>query len=206
MEKQLIYRNAQQIEEEIQAITAIAAQLQENLNPIFAIAENEVNVQDLDFLFRDSRTFFVNILIPDNPTINGMAVSKAKMFDLLEIPENVKAIILQTESFVKNWEHVGKYLWSIEVVNNEIKIRESILQDIEKRNCVYIETEKGQAIYNAVTTMSTAMQIIKEQMGYSQFNIELMRKFFKINDDFVGSPKGYGKDTFDIEFSIFKGL
>lgn len=205
MEKQLIYRNAQQIEEEIQAITAIAAQLQENLNPLFAIAENEVNVQDLDFLFRDSRTFFVNILIPDNPTINGMAVSKAKMFDLLEIPENVKAIILQTESFVKNWEHVGKYLWSIEVVNNEIKIRESILQDIEKRNCVYIETEKGQAIYNAVTTMSTAMQTIKEQMGYSQFNIELMRKFFKINDDFVGSPKGY-RNTFDIEFSIFKGL
>ncbi|WP_434981551.1 hypothetical protein [Daejeonia sp. YH14] len=206
MEKQLIFRDARKIADETQTITAIAEKLQENLNPLFEIAETEINIADLDQLFSNPKAFFTNILVPDNPTINGMAISKAKMFDLLEIPESIKATILKTENFVKDWEHIGKYLWCIEVSNNEIKIKQSILQDIENRNTVYIETEKGETVYNAVIAMSTAMQTIKNSMGYSQFNIELFKKFFAVNDDFVGSPKGYGKDTFDINFSIFKGL
>lgn len=206
MQKQLIYKNTARIEEESLRLQGIAETLQESLTPLFAVAENPINMADLDILFRSPKDFFVSVLVPENPTINGMTVSKTKMFDLLEIPEHILATFTGVENFVKNWEHTGKYLYSLEIKDGLIQVKESILQSIEAQNSIYIETEKQTKIYNAVLSMDQSMKTIREVLGTSSFNLTLLKQMFKIDDSFDGMPKGYGNIVFDIDYNFFKSI
>lgn len=206
MQKQLIYKNTARIEEESLRLQGIAETLQESLTPLFAVAENPINMADLDILFRSPKDFFVSVLVPENPTINGMTVSKTKMFDLLEIPEHILATFTGVENFVKNWEHTGKYLYSLEIKDGLIQVKESILQSIETQNSIYIETEKQTKIYDAVLSMDQSMKTIREVLGTSSFNLTLLKQMFKIDDSFDGMPKGYGNIVFDIDYNFFKSI
>lgn len=206
MQKQLIYKNTARIEEESLRLQGIAETLQESLTPLFAVAENPINMADLDILFRSPKDFFVSVLVPENPTINGMTVSKTKMFDLLEIPEHILATFTGVENFVKNWEHTGKYLYSLEIKDGLIQVKESILQSIEAQNSIYIETEKQTKIYDAVLSMDQSMKTIREVLGTSSFNLTLLKQMFKIDDSFDGMPKGYGNIVFDIDYNFFKSI
>lgn len=204
MAKQLIFKDENRIIELQNEITEKLEFLQIHLAPVFALKPTPVNINDLNELCIDSKAFFTNILIPDGTEINGLNLNKTKLFEMLELPENVKNDILIIENFLKDWSNTGRYLQFMEVEENQLKVTAKYLAEIEAQNSIYIETEADKAIFNAVTTMQTNMQtILQNQKTANLFNIKLLKQLFIVGHDFDGSPTG-GKVVFDINYKYFR--
>ena len=204
MAKQLIFKDENRIIELQNEITEKLEFLQTHLAPVFALKPTPVNISDLNSLCIDSKAFFTDILIPDGTEINGLNINKTKLFEMLELPENVKNDIFIIEDFLKDWKNTGRYLQFMEVEENQLKVTEKYLAEIEAQNSIYIETEADKAIFNAVTEIKNNMEIIWEnKSGDYPFNLNLFKELFIVGDDFGGLPTG-GNYTFAINYKYFR--
>ncbi|WP_407509141.1 hypothetical protein [Elizabethkingia anophelis] len=203
MEKQLIYRDEFKINEAISEVQEKAEFLQENLNAIFELKKTPVNIADLDILFRNPTAFFIDIIVPEGSTINGLSLSKDKLFDLLALSDDIKINIRKIEDFIQNWSNTGKYLQYLEVKENQLKVKESYKSYLENQYSIFLKTEKDKNIYTAVIDMQKSMQTIVDNLESKQlFSLDLMKKIFKIGQDFSGIPTE-GREIFSINYQFF---
>ncbi|AQX13498.1 hypothetical protein [Elizabethkingia meningoseptica] len=203
MENQLIYRDESKINEAISEVQEKAEFLQENLNAIFELKKTPVNIADLDILFRNPTAFFIDIIVPEGSTINGLSLSKDKLFDLLALPDDIKINIRKIEDFIQNWSNTGKYLQYLEVKENQLKVKESYKSSLENQYSIFLKTEKDKNIYTAVIDIQKSMQTIVDNLESKQlFSLDLMKKIFKIGQDFSGIPTE-GREIFSINYQFF---
>lgn len=122
---------------------------QNYINKINALNIENVNFEpnDLKTLFSNPKIFFVTKLVTEPTTINGLTLDSSKVFDLLELPTELKKIISDIENDIIFRENDSKdnfYLYASDFLINAgiVEIKQTILDDWKNHFSIFLTTEK----------------------------------------------------------------
>lgn len=148
---------------------------------------------DLDKLINNPKMFFCDKIVNESIKVNGIKLNKEKIFDLMEIPENINNII-EYITRLKNNVIAGKQSLYIEnlnndftIINNEINISENTLSELRETHTIYLDSENQIKIFNLLTEIKEKIKTIKE-IDPRYYNIEdLFDDYYKVmgNSNFL---------------------
>ena len=148
---------------------------------------------DLDKLINNPKMFFCDKIVNESIKVNGIKLNKEKIFDLMEIPENINNII-EYITRLKNNVIAGKQSLYIEnlnndftIINNEINISENTLSELRETHTIYLDSENQIKIFNLLTEIKAKIKTIKE-IDPRYYNIEdLFDDYYKVmgNSNFL---------------------
>lgn len=148
---------------------------------------------DLDKLINSPKMFFCDKIVNESIKVNGIKLNKEKIFDLMEIPEDINNII-EYIIRLKNDIIAGKQSLYIEnlnndftIINNEINISENALSELKEIHTIYLDNENQIKIFNLLTEIKEKIKAIKE-IDPRYYNIEdLFDDYYKVmgNSNFL---------------------
>ena len=141
---------------------------------------------DLDKLINSPKMFFCDKIVNESIKVNGIKLNKEKIFDLMEIPEDINNII-EYIIRLKNDIIAGKQSLYIEnlnndftIINNEINISENALSELKEIHTIYLDNENQIKIFNLLTEIKEKIKAIKE-IDPRYYNIEdLFDDYYKV--------------------------
>lgn len=148
---------------------------------------------DLDKLINSPKMFFCDKIVNENIKVNGIELNKEKIFDLMQIPEDINNIIEYITRLKNNVIAEKQHLY-IENLNNDfiienetINISEHTLSELKETHSIYLDNENQIKIFNLLTEIKEKIKAIKE-IDPRCYNIEnLFDDYYKImgNNDFL---------------------
>jgi hypothetical protein len=155
---------------------------------------------DLDKLINSPKMFFCDKIVNESIKVNGIKLNKEKIFDLMEIPEDINNII-EYIIRLKNDIIAGKQSLYIEnlnndftIINNEINISENALSELKEIHTIYLDNENQIKIFNLLTEIKEKIKAIKE----------IDPRYYNIEDLFDDYYKLMGNNNFLIDIDYIK--
>jgi hypothetical protein len=155
---------------------------------------------DLDKLINSPKMFFCDKIVNESIKVNGIKLNKEKIFDLMEIPEDINNII-EYIIRLKNDIIAGKQSLYIEnlnndftIINNKINISENALSELKEIHTIYLDNENQIKIFNLLTEIKEKIKAIKE----------IDPRYYNIEDLFDDYYKLMGNNNFLIDIDYIK--
>ncbi|WP_291077282.1 MULTISPECIES: hypothetical protein [unclassified Empedobacter] len=205
MEKILIHRDQNTIDEKISDLEIIVEKVQNIIDDLAVFASIELikDVKELTTIYRNPKKFFIDLLVIEEETMQGFPLSKEKVFDLLELPESAKNLIEEYSQNQKDkWETEAVFFQYLEIVNKKVQIKQSHIEDLDKQYSIYITSDNQKLVWdklNNITQILTEIQpLVLPITKSTRISINHLSDLFKvdhsgfaINGDlvFIPNPK-----------------
>lgn len=161
--------------DQISKIEENAGQFQTTIDKINALnLDITFEPGDLVPLFADPTDFFTKKMVTDPMTVNGLNLDSKKVFDLLETPPELKAIIAQIE------QSKPMYLQSFVIQENTVIIKPEYLENLKLQYSIFLTNENQRIVYNNLNQIMECLEGIKKV--YSNFRpVFLFERYLKTN-------------------------
>lgn len=188
-------------DEDLKKIENTKKELQKIITDIKGLELNiTIENTDLDKLINSPKMFFCDKIVNESIKVNGIKLNKEKIFDLMEIPEDINNII-EYIIRLKNDIIAGKQSLYIEnlnndftIINNEINISENALSELKEIHTIYLDNENQIKIFNLLTEIKEKIKAIKE----------IDPRYYNIEDLFDDYYKLMGNNNFLIDIDYIK--
>lgn len=155
--KVLLHKNQNLIDNEINQQQHIIKYFQGYIDKVVALGF-KVNDNDLEPLFENPKAYITaKITDGQNLQVGGLTLNKEKLFDLIEKPEGTNEFIESvTKDLSKNdiLEHYIFRAHRFSVSNNKVVLKKEILEEIDNRHSIFIQSENQQNGYNKIVELA----------------------------------------------------
>lgn len=190
--KQLIKRNENNINSEIIALKYVKDYFQKYVDRLTALNFTAVD-KDLELLFNNPKAYITEKLTEGQSVQFGsIKIAKEKIFDLLEKPEGVNAIISDIEKDLAD-RSISEYcIWKVnqfEVKNNEVVLTQETLDFISDKNSWFISSENQKKGFEKLKQIADIMNEINQLEGKKINSQTEIGNLFQISEDKVFEVK-----------------
>ena len=155
--KVLLHKNQNLIDNEINQQQHIIKYFQGYIDKVVALGF-KVNDNDLEPLFENPKAYITaKITDGQNLQVGGLTLNKEKLFDLIEKPEGTNEFIESvTKDLSKNdiLEHYIFRAHRFSVSNNTVVLKKEILEELDNRHSIFIQSENQQNGYNKIVELA----------------------------------------------------
>ena len=165
--------------------------LNEILSDYLAMALAPLTGAEFQSLIHDPKSLIFDKVNGDQPlTFNGMDVSKAKAMELVKLPEGTDELCNLIEAFRnnrKNWQVLLSYT---DVVNGNVVLKQSVIDEDIECSKIYLTTDKEKALHLFLEAVKKAAI---DNLGPKKFYHlgELISKCLVLDQVSGSAPTGY---------------
>ena len=147
-------------------------------NIIDRIKEIGVNIDftkiSLEDIFLNPKNFFIEQYVKGQTEINGIPLSKEKIFSLMEIPPEVNTIIEEIKAL--------RFTQNVFVLTGtkQIMIKDEFKNTLREQWTIYAHSEKAKKLYDCVKNIYDTLKQIQQIKPYINLN-DVLSKYININ-------------------------
>lgn len=147
-------------------------------NIIDRIKEIGVNIDftkiSLEDIFLNPKNFFIEQYVKGQTEINGIPLSKEKIFSLMEIPPEVNTIIEEIKAL--------RFTRNVFVLTGtgQIMIKDEFKNTLREQWTIYAHSEKAKKLYDCVKNIYDTLKQIQQIKPYINLN-DVLSKYININ-------------------------
>ena len=147
-------------------------------NIIDRIKEIGVNIDftkiSLEDIFLNPKNFFIEQYVKGQTEINGIPLSKEKIFSLMEIPPEVNTIIEEIKAL--------RFTRNVFVLTGtgQIMIKDEVKNTLREQWTIYAHSEKAKKLYDCVKNIYDTLKQIQQIKPYINLN-DVLSKYININ-------------------------
>lgn len=180
--KKLIYKNESAIASEVNQLKTQKEYFQKIVDKFF---ENKINVSSdgLQKLIGNPKAYIIETLTKgETLKVGNLSLNNDKLFDLLEIPNDVKLLISDIEKVSSNQRESEFYHLKVSFFclnNGKVEITKEHLEGIERQHSIFIENERQQSIFEILEKVSGQLN----ELPKYGLNTNLENDFFIIDEN-----------------------
>lgn len=147
----------------------------------------EFESKDLTPLFNNTKPFLVSKFVFEPTTINGLELSKDKVFDLLECSKDLENIISEINQLNTNTATYTnqKNLYSVTnhyFINGSgsVEIKDSFKTDLQKQYSIFVKTEQQKKCFDCITNIANAYNEFKKHFPHTRLD-KVTEEYLDIN-------------------------
>lgn len=147
-------------------------------NIIDRIKEIGLNIDftkiSLEDIFLNPKNFFIEQYVKGQTEINGIPLSKEKIFSLMEIPPEVNTMIEEIKAL--------RFAQNVFVLTEEgqIMIKDEFKNTLREQWTIYAHSEKAKKLYDCVKNIYDTLKQIQQIKPYINLN-DVLSKYININ-------------------------